>query len=167
MLPCRAFRALAGVVFLISLLVPIWLQTEPFSRPGGLSPAESRGKIIYATSRSPSGKELYFRLVGGGQRLPAGGVTCASCHGENGRGGREGNLIAPDVTYKALTKPGHVTLPSGRKRAPYTDALLARAITKGLDSSGQKLNLLMPRWSLSESDLRDLLAYLKRLGNEP
>ena len=61
---------------------------------------------------------------------------------------------------------GHVTLPSGRKRAPYTDALLARAITQGLDSSGQQLNLLMPRWSLPESELRDLLRYLKRLGSE-
>ena len=75
-------------------------------------------------------------------------------------------LRAPDITYQALTKPGHVTLPSGRKRAPYTDALLARAITQGLDSSGQQLNLLMPRWSLSDSERRDLLGYLKRLGSE-
>jgi mono/diheme cytochrome c family protein len=160
----RLFHALAGVVFPISLLVPLWLQADPLSRPEGL--AESRGKIIYTTGRSPSGRELSYWLVGGGQRLPAGGVTCATCHGEDGRGEREGNPRAPDITYEALTKPGHVTLPSGRKRAPYTDALLARAITQGLDSSGQQLNLLMPRWSLSESELKDLLRYLKRLGSK-
>lgn len=162
----RLFRALAGVVFPISLLVPLWIQAEPLSRPEGLTPAESRGKIIYTTARSPSGNELSYWLVGGGQRLPARGVTCATCHGEDGRGGREGNVRAPDITYEALTKPGHVTLPSRRKRAPYTDALLARAITQGLDSSGQQLNLLMPRWSLSDSDLQDLLTYLKRLGSK-
>jgi hypothetical protein len=162
----RLFRALAGVVFPISLVVPICLQAGPLSGAERLTPAESRGKMIYTTGRSPSGKELSFWLVGGGQRLTAGGVTCATCHGEDGRGGREGDVIAPDVTYEVLTKPRHVTLPSGRKRAPYTDALLARAITLGLDSSGQQLNLLMPRWDLTGSDLNDLIDYLKRLGEE-
>jgi len=162
----RLFRTLAGVVFLISLLLPLWLQAEPLSRPQNLTRAESRGKTIYTTGRSPTGNELSFWLAGGGQRLPSGGVTCATCHGEDGRGGREGDVRAPDITYETLTKPGHVTLPSGRKRASYTDALLARAITQGLDSSGQKLNLLMPRWSLSDSELQDLLRYLKRLGSK-
>ncbi|MBI4488430.1 MAG: c-type cytochrome [Deltaproteobacteria bacterium] len=164
----RLFWALAGVVFPISFLVPLWLPADPPSKSERLTPAESRGKIIYTRGRSPSGNELSFWLVGGGQRLPAGGVTCATCHGEDGQGGREGNLIVtPDITYEALTKPGHVTLPSGRKRVPYTDVLLARAITQGLDSSGQKLNLLMPRWNLTGSDLQDLIAYLKRLRKEP
>lgn len=164
----RLRRGVGGVVFPISLLVLIALQAEPPSKSERLTPAESRGKIIYTTGRSPSGKELYFRLVGGGQRLPAGGVTCASCHGEDGRGVRKGGEI-PDISYEALSRPSTVTLPSGgqRERAPYNDDLLARAITQGLDSSGQQLNLVMPRWNLSRSDLQDLLVYLKRLGKEP
>lgn len=74
----------------------------------------------------------------------------------------------PDISYEALSRPSTVTLPSGgqRERAPYNDDLLARAITQGLDSSGQKLNLLMPRWDLTGSDLNDLIDYLKRLGKE-
>lgn len=162
----RLFLALAGGVLPLSLFASLSLEAGSPSKKKGLTPTESRGKIIYTTGRSPSGREISFWLVGGGQRLPAGGVTCATCHGKDGRGGQEGDVRTPDVTYEALTKPGHVTLPSGRKRAPYTDALLVRAITQGLDSSGQQLNLLMPRWALSDSELQDLLAHLKRLGKE-
>lgn len=82
--------------------------------------------------------------------LPAKGVYCAGCHGLDGRGAREGKLAAPDITPAVL-------------RA-YTQGLLARAITRGFDSSGRELGSLMPRWALSESELEDLLAYLKRLG---
>jgi mono/diheme cytochrome c family protein len=162
----RIFHSLAGVIFPISLLIPPSLQADSLPRPQRLTPAESRGKTIYTTGQTPSGNELSYRLVTGGQRLPARGVTCATCHGEDGRGGREGDVVAPDITYGALTKPSSASLPSGRSRSPYTDALLARAITQGLDSSGNHLNSMMPRWSLSDSELRDLLRYLKRLGGK-
>ena len=161
----RLFRALE-VVFPISLLLPLCLQADLLPRPRVLTPAESRGKTIYTTGQSPSGGPLFYRLVTGGQRLLARGVTCATCHGLDGKGGREGDLVAPDITYEALIKPGHVTLPSGRKRVPYTDVLLARAITEGLDSSNNRLNSMMPRWFLSDSELQDLLRYLKRLASE-
>jgi len=72
----------------------------------------------------------------------------------------------PDITYATLTKPSTASLFLGRRRAAYTDALLARAITEGLDSSGQQLGSLMPRWALSESEVQDLLKYLNRLGRE-
>jgi cytochrome c1 len=79
--------------------------------------------------------------------------------------------VAPDITYEVLTnevltKPSAASVPSERQRDPYNDALLARAITRGLDSSGNRLNPMMPRWLLSASDLQDLTAYLKRLGSE-
>lgn len=163
----RLLRALAGIVFPISLWAPFSLQADPLSRPEGLTPAESRGKIIYTTGQSPSGKPLFFRLLSAGEDfLPAKGVDCASCHGLDGKGGREGNVVIPDITYGALTKPLTASLPSARRRAPYTDVLLARAITQGLDSSGQQLGSLMPRWALPVSDLQDLLKYLERLGSK-
>jgi len=46
---------------------------------------------------------------------------------------------------------------------PYTDALIMRAITQGLDPAGEPLDWTMPRWQMSEADLTDLLAYLKTL----
>ena len=46
---------------------------------------------------------------------------------------------------------------------PYTDALIRRAITKGIDPAGQPLDWTMPRWQMGQEDLEDLLAYLKTL----
>lgn len=69
-----------------------------------------------------------------------------------------------DITHATLGRPLPASPPWNRARAAYTDALLARAITEGLDSSGQQLDGSMPRWLLSESELQDLLKYLRRLG---
>ena len=155
-------RSASGAV-LIGLLFPFLLRAEPFSADG-LTPAEARGKIIYTAGRSPAGEPLYYRLISaGGNSFPARGTSCARCHGPHGKGGRGGDAVPPDITYGALTKAATV---SRRERVAYTDALLARAITEGLDSSGEQLSLLMPRWVLSGSELADLLAYLKRLGQE-
>jgi mono/diheme cytochrome c family protein len=108
-----------------------------------------------------------FRLLGAGEGLlPAKGIVCANCHGVDGKGGREGNIIMADIQYATLTQPLPATPPWHRARAPYTDTLLARAITQGIDSSGHQLDASMPRWVLSESELQDLLAYLKRLGRK-
>jgi hypothetical protein len=75
-------------------------------------------------------------------------------------------VVAPDITYGGLSRPSTVSASSIRQRPPYTDALLARAIIQGLDSSGEQLSPLMPRWMLSESELQDLLTYLKHLGSK-
>ncbi len=160
----KRLRALTGVVFRISLVIPLSLQADPLSKPESLAPAESRGKIIYTTGQSPSGGPLFYRLLSAGTNVfPAKGVFCASCHGLDGKGGRKGDVVAPDITYGALSRPSTASASSIRQRAPYTDALLARAVTQGLDSSGEQLSPLMPRWVFSESELQDLLKYLKRL----
>jgi hypothetical protein len=70
-----------------------------------------------------------------------------------------------DIRYATLARPLPPSPPWNRGRVPYTDAALERAITEGIDSSGQQLDASMPRWQLSASDLADLIAYLKRLGS--
>jgi hypothetical protein len=163
----KLLRALAGVVFRVSLLLPLSLHSDPLSETEGLTPAESRGKIIYTTSQSPTGRPVFYRLLSAGTNVfPAKGVFCAGCHGLDGKGGRKGDAVAPDITYGGLSRQSTASASSTRQRAPYTDALLARAIIQGLDSSGEQLSPLMPRWMLSESELQDLLSYLKRLGNK-
>jgi len=133
----------------------------------GLAPDEARGKIIYTTGRGAAGRLLYFRLLTAGERaLPANGVFCANCHGADGKGGREGNIVMADITYGTLSRPLPASPPWNRARAAYTDALLARAITQGVDSSGQQLDSSMPRWILFDPELQDLLKYLKRVGNK-
>jgi hypothetical protein len=163
----KLLRALTEVVFRVSLVIPLSLQADPLSKPQSLTPAESRGKIIYTTGQSPSGRPVFYRLLSTGTNVfPAKGVFCAGCHGLDGKGGRRGDVVAPDITYGALSQPSTASASSRKQRAPYTDALLARAITEGVDSSGEQLSPLMPRWVLSESELQDLLRYLKRLGSK-
>jgi hypothetical protein len=53
---------------------------------------------------------------------------------------------------------------AGRKKeTPYTDALIKRAITDGLDPGGEPLDWTMPRWQIGDTDFADLLAYLRTL----
>jgi cytochrome c len=161
----RLRTAICALLFAaISTSAPV--RADAPSRIEDLTPDEARGKLIYTTGRGAAGRLLYFRLLtAGGRALPASGIVCANCHGADGKGGREGNIVMADIRYPTLTKPLAASPPWYKARAPYTDALLARAITQGLDSSGQQLDASMPRWVLSESDLQDLLKYLKRLGS--
>jgi mono/diheme cytochrome c family protein len=129
-------------------------------------PDEARGSLIYSSGRGADGRALQFRLLTAGARpLPANGFACVNCHGADGKGGREGSIVMADIRYATLTRPLAAAPPWNRARAPYTDATLARAITEGIDSSGQQLDASMPRWRLSEAELADLIGYLKRLGS--
>lgn len=132
-----------------------------------LTPAEARGKIIYTTGRDAAGRPFMFRLLSAGpDPMPAVRIYCANCHGADGRGGRQGEILMADIRSETLRRPLRPSPSWNRGRAPYTDALLARAITQGIDSSGHLLTAAMPRWILSKSQMQDLLAYLQRLGGE-
>jgi ABC-type branched-subunit amino acid transport system substrate-binding protein len=106
-------------------------------------------------------------VIAGGNEVSAMLVTCANCHGRDGRGMPEGGLIPPDLTWAALTKPYGTVRPDGRTRPPYTDVLMTRAVTLGIDSAGAPMNAAMPRYRLSLDECADLLSYLKRLGRDP
>ncbi len=67
------------------------------------------------------------------------------------------------ITWRALTRPYAVTTATGRRRPPYTEATLARAITQGIDPAGHPLDPAMPRFSLSQAELNALIAFLKRI----
>ena len=53
--------------------------------------------------------------------------------------------------------------PEGSRGPPYTDDLIRRAVTLGLDADGAPLSTAMPHWQLGDEDWADLLAYLKTL----
>jgi cytochrome c oxidase subunit 2 len=89
-----------------------------------------------------------------------------SCHGPHGRGGipvLRGTAIPPDIRYEALTTEAQDQGQGKMTHPPYTDALIRRAITKGIDPAGQPLDWTMPRWQMGQEDLDDLLASLKTL----
>ncbi len=132
----------------------------PMGRQG---PAQfaSNGERIYATGVSErsgtiprAGGPMWIRMMGGG---------CAACHGPDGRGGAPvmmGTAIPPDIRYQALTTGSYEP---GEKATPYTDTLIQRAVTQGLDADGKPLDGTMPRWQMSDADFADLLTYLKTL----
>jgi ABC-type branched-subunit amino acid transport system substrate-binding protein/mono/diheme cytochrome c family protein len=137
-------------------------QTAPPLTP---SDREARGRVIYREGSGPSGRPI-SAVIAGGADVPASLVACANCHGRDGRGVSEGSLVPPDLTWAALTKPYETVRRNGRIRPPYTDVLITRAITLGVDSAGAPLNAAMPRYRFSLDDCADLLAYLKRLGRD-
>ncbi len=130
-----------------------------------LTPAEKNGQLIYRTSKSLSGGKIYIKQDDGSKiDATETGITCVGCHGEDGRGGQEGGVLTSDIRYVYLTKPYGVTHISGRKHPPYTDMLLKKAITDGIDPGNNKLDPTMVRWEMSDADLNDLCAYIHRLS---
>ena len=127
----------------------------------------SNGERIFFSGFNDAGQRINFS--GGPFWLWMRGGSCADCHGVNGRGGfpvMMGTQIPPNITYHALTEGEHEHggVEAGEAHEPYTDELIKRAITQGLDASGKPLDLTMPRWQMSETDLNDLIDYLKTLS---
>jgi cytochrome c553 len=120
---------------------------------GQLTMQEQRGRQIYERGRG-----LLASLGAGEASIPGTVLPCVNCHGHDGRGKAEGGIVPSDITWDALTKP------YGVRHPPYTERLLKRAVTMGIDSAGNLLNAAMPRFQLSNDDMSDLTAYVKRLG---
>jgi hypothetical protein len=118
---------------------------------------KSNGERIYFTATSNSGEPIISSI--GTMAMRGGMMSCAACHGADGKGGR-GRMMwtfdAPDIRYSTLTA-GH------EGETPYTDELIKRAIKQGVDSEGKRLEPPMPVWQMSDSDLNDLIEYLKTL----
>jgi cytochrome c oxidase subunit 2 len=134
-------------------------------RPGGVY--RSNGEQIYVTATSQRGtpitSDMGTGMMGGGM------MTCAQCHGADGRGGRARMMMqtfeAPDIRYCALTAEEHHE-DEGMEHEPFTDETIKQAITKGIEPDSESLEWPMPRWSMTEADLDDLLEFLKTLSCE-
>lgn len=155
----RSSRApwLCVLLVLLAVAMSLGAQVE-------LTPQEKRGKQIFLTGTSPSGKPIVARLGEESVEVPASTLPCAGCHGYDGRGRAEGGVVPSAITWEALTKPYQVALPGGRRRPPYDEVSLRAAIALGLDPAGNALNPAMPRYGFSREDMADLIAYLKRLS---
>ena len=106
------------------------------------------GRVIFQTGRDQGGKTIRA------MRPPL-RPSCAACHGVNGAGGiHVGGAVSADLRHAALVT---------HMKHPYTLALLERAISKGIDSDGQPLSPVMPRWQLSSTDLHDVSEYVLQL----
>lgn len=149
------FAAFVAFVVTLSLAAGVQSQGRRFKSPG---------ERIYYTGIGVNGYPI-FRYGGPmWERMHGGG--CVSCHGTHGRGGvpvMMGTAIPTDIRYKALTGKVKHTHGGEEKGHHYTDALIKRAITKGIEADEELLDWTMPRWQMSEADLDALIDYLKTL----
>ena len=120
----------------------------------------SPGERIYFTSTSASGTRITY--TGGPGTMMQGPLTCATCHGPEGHGGTVQFMMqsfqVPNITWPELTGQD-----PDMEHPPYTEATVKRAITQGLDPGGGQLEYPMPRWSMSQKDLDDLVSFLQTL----
>ncbi len=144
--------------FVLALLLPA------LAAAAGLTPSEERGRRIYRDGVSPAGGEITAGVGAAGAQVPAAALPCGNCHGQDGRGRPEGGVSPSDLTWRALSRPVES---APRSRPAYDDRLLKRAIAMGLDSGGRPLHVAMPRFRMSQEDMADLIAYMKRLGDQP
>jgi ABC-type branched-subunit amino acid transport system substrate-binding protein len=146
-------------MLLAFLFMPLSVVAEPTT-------AQSRGKQIYLEGTSPSGGEITAIVGTEGVTLPASVVPCASCHGSDGLGRREGGVIPSDIRWSELTKGyGHLH-EDGRKHQAFDDNSVARLIRTGLDPDFNQLDKSMPLYDLSVKDMDSLIAYLRFLEHD-
>jgi hypothetical protein len=138
-----------------------------------------RGRRIYEDGITSAGLPV-SALSAGNSHLGGAQAACTVCHRRSGMGSREGRLAVPPITGPILYHKPVSAWPKrpGRERPAiqplrqeareaYDDALLARAIRAGVDSSGTPLDPLMPRYDLDEADLQALVAYLRQHSVSP
>jgi hypothetical protein len=131
------------------------------------------GRRLYEHGIAADGSPLRATTLGQAD-LVGDAAACATCHRRSGMGSREGEIVIPPITGPALlSTPQPQVQPRRRgsalpvraeRRAAYDSATLSRAIQHGIDSSGQRLADLMPRYSINDDDLDNLLAYLQQLA---
>jgi Cytochrome c len=128
--------------------------------PGG-SPTDpvALGQRIFFQGIGATGQAI-VRTGGSGMMMMGG---CASCHGSDGHGRRTMMFTTPNITYANLTDAAGMLEPDGSRGPTYTDELIRRAVTQGIDPDGQNLDAFMPRWQLTDEDWNDLLLFLKTL----
>lgn len=156
---------------IVHLLVPLFLvscspRDEHWASSAHPEPFVSNGERIYFTGNSVSGSPISSStgpsMTGMHRQMHGGG--CAVCHGAD----REGKqlwpqfwITAPALTTDSLFADKH-TGDGHDDHGTYDSGSLRRAIMDGLDPSGEQLDPTMPRWTMGQSDLDDLIAYLQQ-----
>lgn len=139
-----------------SLILGALLLVAASQATAEVSPG-SVGLKMYRDGLRPSGEPL-TAVVGGDVELLGTQFSCQSCHGRSGMGAAEGNIIVPaivgDILFAPLVQP---------ERPAYDEQSLARLLRDGIDAAGREVDPLMPRFRLTNEEVRALRVYLERL----
>ena len=118
----------------------------------------SNGEAIYMSGATLDGEEIEkivdLEALGNSSET----LSCASCHGNNARGAKNpipafGPFVAPPIAWSDLTSPENTV--------PYTEISFAYALREGIAPEGYRLHHPMPRWLLSDTEMNDLVTFLK------
>jgi cytochrome c oxidase subunit 2 len=135
----------------------------------------SNGEKIYNNSVDEDGNEITY--TGGpnsGMMMMGGHLACASCHGSDGEGGEHQMMMqemnAPDIRWKVLTGEmkgkGQTEEDYEHQKEEhkgYDFEMFKKGVIDGKHPDGDDMKPGMPRWKMSDEDLRDLMSYLKSL----
>jgi len=136
---------------------------------GGSYP--TNGENIYFTATNDRGERIPYSggpAFGGGMMMSA-SLSCASCHGDDGRGGVHTMhmqvMDAPDIRYITLSseEDEHSEDEHADEHGAYDLDAFRQAVVYGQHPNGDPLDRDMPRWRMSDQDLADLFELLKTL----
>ncbi|QCB45398.1 c-type cytochrome [Hydrogenophaga sp. PAMC20947] len=163
-----AIGALSALLLVVSAACqPTEQQNSMPASASGLEGPVGNGARIYFTGASERGTTVTntgSANMGGGMMSSFGQfLTCAACHGPEGRGSTHlmhmRVMTAPDIRYVALS-----TMPEMKDRQrPYDLDDFRTTVEQGRHPDGEEVDADMPRWKMSEADLSDLFAFLKAL----
>lgn len=136
------------VMILAVLALAACATQKPAASPSPKHVADpyANGRAIFLTGRDFAGHQITALP-------PPLRSSCVQCHRANGSGGMHlpGGAVSADLRHDALIK---------EQDRPYTIPLLERAISRGIDNDGDKLSPVMPRWQMSQADLKDVATYV-------
>jgi hypothetical protein len=134
--------------------------------------------LIFGCSFSSNGERIFFTATSkngpitikeGPPMIKNAVKGCAHCHGRDGKGGHSldaTGMKGNDIRYSKLRLKysGYLSFLEGKgvKINGGVDTLIKRAIIDG-EGPDYKLNISMPRWSMTDEDLNDVISYLKTL----
>jgi len=133
---------------------------------------DSNGKRIYFSATSERGTPItYTDGPMMGMMMGGGNLSCASCHGVDAKGGKHVMQMevmdAPDIRWSALSSDHHEMGKTVNKTMPDSKAYdfedFRNALEFGKHPDGDILSKDMPRWKMTDEDLKDLMTYLKSL----
>jgi cytochrome c oxidase subunit 2 len=130
---------------------------------------DTNGKRIYFTGTSNRGTPISYTGGPTMYMMMGGRLACVSCHGIAARGGLHAMhmsvMNAPDIRWSVLSGEHHEEEGSDEHHhhEAYDFDSFKNAVEHGADPDGDALNPDMPRWQMSDSDLHDLVKYLKSL----
>ena len=133
--------------------------------------ALSDGESIYLKGMDVQGVTIPTTLNDLNSSAPLG---CVNCHRESGFGSSESGQTFPPVSWYFLgrSQPENDSsrfYPIQNKRQAYTAESFHRILTTGINSNGQAINGLMPKYSLTKEQSDHLIEYLKTIyaGSDP